>query len=295
MDGWVDEAAGSDGHRTIINSVGGDQSVAGFGHAGSSSCFDTFDVGDFGPATTAPPTLASAAPKPISGKAGTFTIYATWNDPAGGAPADLNAVVDGACTPMTLELGDPKLNATYKAAMSLGAGCHSVFVVGDSAAHVRSSYPTTTAFTIPVGGATCADEVAQPASACAGVDGGTGSLADGGAGSDGSAGGDSGGAVADGGRDGGGTAHDAGGTSGDGGGSTGAQTDGGGGPSGGSDGGAVTSSDDGGSGSSAPAPSTTKSGCACGIVAPADAGGAWGGLAVAGLVLARSPRRRARR
>ncbi len=182
MDAWVDEAAGADGHRTIIDSVGhttapNDQGVAGFGHAsGTGDCYGTFDVGDFGPTTTAPPMIASAAPKPISSKAaGAFTLYATWYDPAGGAPADLNAVVDGTCTPMTLELGTATLNATYMAAVSLAVGCHSVFIVGDNAGRtVRTTYPTTTAFTIPVGSGACADEVTQPVAQCAGVDGGVG-------------------------------------------------------------------------------------------------------------------------
>jgi hypothetical protein len=179
MDGWVDEAAGADGHRTIIDSVGGDEGVAGFGNnSGTGACFSTFDVGDFGPSTTAPPMIASAAPKPISGSPGTFRIYATWNDPAGGAPAALNAVVDGACSAMTKELGDPKLNATYYADVPLTAGCHSVYIIGDSAGGTHAAYPTTTAFTIAVGSGACAEEVAQPPASCAGgTDAGAGDAA----------------------------------------------------------------------------------------------------------------------
>ncbi len=69
-------------------------------------------------------------------------------------------------------------------------GCHSVFIVGDNAGRtVRTTYPTTTAFTIPVGSGACADEIAQPVAQCAGVDGGVGgadaSLDSGSGGSDG--------------------------------------------------------------------------------------------------------------
>ena len=78
-----------------------------------------------------------------------FIVYATWSDP-GGATADLNAVVDTTCYPMTRELGTDTLNATYMASVPLAIGCHSVFIVGDSMSMVRTVYPTTTAF----GGAT---------------------------------------------------------------------------------------------------------------------------------------------
>ncbi len=284
MDGWVDEAAGADGHRTIIDSVGNtkppnDQGVAGFGHAsGTGDCFSTFDVGDFGPSTTAPPTIASAASNPISANAaGTFTIYATWSDP-GGAPVDLNAVVDGTCSPMTLELGTPTLNATYMVAVPLPAGCHSVYIVGDSASMVRSVYPTTTAFTIPVAAAagSCADEVPQPAVTCPGVDGGVG-----GGGGDG--GGDAGpsaeaGAEAgppptpgdEGGAEGGTVAADEGGVLAN------------------PEGGAVGLDVDAGVGVPADAgnPSGSKSsGCACGVAPSSGASGAWAALATCGLAL----------
>jgi hypothetical protein len=278
-DGWVMEPAGADGHRMIIDSVGGDFSVAGFGHAsGTGDCFTTFDVGDFGPTTTAPPTIASAAPMPISGKvAGTFTIYATWNDPTGGAPADLNAVVDGTCTPMTLELGDPTLNATYTASVSLAVGCHSVFIVGDSASKIRTTYPTTTAFTIPVGSGACAAEVAQPVAQCPGVDGGVG-----GAGLD--AGSDAGGA--DGGGDG-----EAGGVGVIDAGSPTSREAGGAGSGGGfeagADGALVT---DGGNGGEIG--SSTPGGCSCGVATSTGTRRGWIALGTATLVL---PLRRRRR
>jgi MYXO-CTERM domain-containing protein len=285
MDGWVDEAAGSDGHRTIIDSVGSDESVAGFGHAsGTGDCFVTFDVGDFGPTTTAPPTIASAASNPISATAaGTFIVYATWSDP-GGAPVTLNAIVDSTCTPMTLELGTPTLNATYMATVPLAIGCHSVFVVGESASMVRTVYPTTTAFTIAVGSGTCADEVTQPVVVCPGIDGGVGG--------------------ADAGLDTGTVASDAGGAGGPGG--EGGAMSGEGGIVLGSEGGALASSEAGsagGAGLEAGADgaavndgggesASTSNGCACGVAPSSRTAGGWIALAAAGLVL---PLRRRRR
>ena len=196
MDGWVDEAAGQDGHRMIVDGAG--YGLVGFGHAEGTSgaCWSTFDVGDFASAKPAPAKIASAAPKPFGGNAGTFRVYATWTDPASGAPKDLSVSVDGKCATMTKELGDPKLNATYYADVPLTAGCHPVFVVGHDAGGARVAYPTTTAFTIAVGGGTCAVEMAQPASDCdagnpnGGPDGGMGGTGgSGGGGSGGSGGG----------------------------------------------------------------------------------------------------------
>jgi hypothetical protein len=222
MDGWVDEAAGADGHRMIVD--GGSYGLVGFGHASGTTgaCWPTFDVGDFASAKPAPAKIASAAPKPIGGNAGTFRVYATWTDPASGAPADLSVSVDGKCTSLQKELGDPKLNATYYADLPLTAGCHPVFVVGHDAGGARVAYPTTTAFTIAVGGGTCAVEMAQPASDCdggsgSGVDGGSGGAGGtggggaggtGGAGGDGSGGGGGSGSGGSGGAGGGGGAAD---------------------------------------------------------------------------------------
>ncbi|HXU71201.1 MAG TPA: hypothetical protein VN947_17830 [Polyangia bacterium] len=196
MDGWVDEAAGADGHRMIVDGSG--YGLVGFGHSSGTSgaCWPTFDVGDFASAKPAPAKIASAAPKPYAGNAGTFRVYATWTDPAAGAPKDLAASVDGKCTTMQKELGDPTLNATYYADVTLAAGCHPVFIVGHDAGGMRWAYPTTTAFTIAVGGGTCNVEMAQPASDCdagnpnGGPDGGAGgSGGSGGAGGTGGAGG----------------------------------------------------------------------------------------------------------
>jgi hypothetical protein len=220
MDGWVDEAAGQDGHRMIVDGAG--YGLVGFGHAGGTAgaCWSTFDVGDFASAKPAPQKIASAAPKPIGGNAGTFRVYATWVDKTDGAPKDLSAVVDGKCTPMTKELGDPKLNATYYADVPLTAGCHPVFVVGHDVGGARIAYPTTTAFTIAVGSGTCAGEMAQPASDCdagnpnGGPDGGGG-------GTGGAGGGGSGGTGGSGGGDGNGGAGGSGGGDGSGGGGTG--------------------------------------------------------------------------
>jgi len=61
MDGWVDEAAGADGHRMIVD--GASYGLVGFGHAGGTSgaCWSTFDVGDF--ASAKPGRRRSPAPR----------------------------------------------------------------------------------------------------------------------------------------------------------------------------------------------------------------------------------------
>lgn len=166
MDGFVDEPDGNDGHREIVTS--GSYGVVGFGHAegAAGQCYQSFDAGDFSSEKPAFGKIASAAPRPIKGPAGTFRVYATWADKTGGAPATLNAVVDGKCSAMQKELGDPKLNSTWYADVPLSSGCHTVYVVGTATTGETAKYPTSTAFTVPVAGAACADSLPQPAASC---------------------------------------------------------------------------------------------------------------------------------
>jgi hypothetical protein len=177
MDAWVDEAEGADGHRQIVTSAS--YGVAGFGYGSDSgACYRNFTGGDFAGDKPAIALIPSAAPKPIAGNAGTtFRIYATWADKSNGAPTALRAVVDGTCRDLTRELGDPKLNSTWYADVALPAGCHSVWVLGTSAAGQRAVYPQTTAFTINVGNtAGCAESVAPPPASCE-MGGGSGDMA----------------------------------------------------------------------------------------------------------------------
>ncbi len=146
----------------------------GYGHAnGMPACFSTFDVSDSGNIMGAAiPKIPTAAVSPASGNAGTYTFYATWADPAHGAPASLSVVLDGACVAMTRELGTDTLNATYKATAPLTAGCHQYAIAGTDATGAAAAYPTTGMLTISVGSTACtADFVAGGAASCS-ADGG---------------------------------------------------------------------------------------------------------------------------
>lgn len=176
VDGWMFEAAGADGHRRNLTDQGISSNAMGYGRAAGAGCFSSFDVSDSGNITGAAiPKLPTAAVRgPTSGDAGSYAFYATWADPALGAPSSLNVVVDGACTAMARELGSDTLNATYKATLTLAAGCHNYFVVARDAGGATLSFPTTGVITIPVGSATaCPSDflATAPAAACAG-DGG---------------------------------------------------------------------------------------------------------------------------
>ncbi|HVV51527.1 MAG TPA: hypothetical protein VHO06_17795 [Polyangia bacterium] len=186
VDGWMDEAAGADGHRMNLTDQGITSNTMGYGHAtGTKECFSPFDVSDSGNMKNASiPKLPTAAVSPASGAAGSFTFYATWNDPTLGAPAAIDVVIDGACTPMTRELGNDKLNATYKATATLAAGCHTYYISAQDAGGAAVTYPTNGAYDIPVGSASCsADYVATaPASSCSsGTTGSAGASGTGGA------------------------------------------------------------------------------------------------------------------
>jgi len=187
VDGWMDEPASSDGHRKILTDQGTTANTMGYGHATGKNCYSSFDVGDSGTVKNAViPKLPTAAVSPFSGAAGTFTFYATWADPALGAPTSLNVVVDGTCTAMARELGTDTLNATYKATATLAAGCHSYYFAAVDGGGATLAYPTTGALTVSVGNMACdADYLAQaPASACsagAGPGGASGTSGSGGA------------------------------------------------------------------------------------------------------------------
>jgi hypothetical protein len=175
VDGWMDEAAGADGHRKNLTDQGISSNTMGYGHS-QGGCFSTFDVSDSGvmSGATIPKLPTAAVRPPANNAAGSYTFYATWADPALGAPASLNVVIDGACTAMARELGTDTLNATYKATATLAAGCHNYFVVARDAAGATLTYPTTGAVTIPVGSATaCTTDfmTTAPAASCGG-DGG---------------------------------------------------------------------------------------------------------------------------
>jgi MYXO-CTERM domain-containing protein len=183
VDGWMDEPSSSDGHRKILTDQGTSANTMGYGHAAGKNCYSTFDVGDSGNLKNAViPKLPTAAVSPFTGAAGAFTFYATWADPAMGAPASLNVVIDGACTAMTRELGTDTLNATYKATSTLAAGCHSYYVAATDGGGAALTYPTTGALTVSVGSVACdADYLAEaPASACS-AGGGGGATGSGGA------------------------------------------------------------------------------------------------------------------
>ncbi|MFL5308628.1 MAG: hypothetical protein ACJ8F1_25670 [Polyangia bacterium] len=286
VNGWMDEAAGDDGHRKNLTDQGVTSNTMGYGRAsGMPACFSSFDVSDSGNIMGAViPKIPTAAVSPASGNAGTYTFYATWADPAHGAPASLSVVLDGACVTMTRELGTDTLNATYKVTAPLAAGCHQYAIAGTDATGAAAAYPTTGMLTISVGNMACsADFVAGGAASCS-ADGGpsTGTGATGGAAA-GASGAGTGGAAT--GGAGGRSTTGAGGRTGAGGSATGGATGSGG--SAGSGGSGQT----GGAGGAASGGGGGSSGCSCEVGRRGTpAGMAW--LFAAGLAILL--RRRAR-
>jgi MYXO-CTERM domain-containing protein len=220
VDGWMDEAAGSDGHRKNLTDQGITSNVMGYGHSqGSGSCYSSFDVSDSGMLRGAQiPKLPTAAVRPPrNSAAGSYVFYATWADPSLGAPSSLNVVVDGACTAMMREMGTDTLNATYTATVTLAAGCHNYYVAAVDASGAASAFPTTGAISIPVAGTACASDylASAPASACSsGNDAGTPPATGGATGQTGSGGAAGGVGGRSGGGAGGATASSAGGATG---------------------------------------------------------------------------------
>jgi hypothetical protein len=171
VDGWVDEPAGADGHRTNLLDQGITSNVMGFGQTTGQACWSSFTVSDSGMQQgLAIPPIPSASPKPSAPAAGTVRFYAAGAD-AGGAPGNFNVVVDGKCSAMQLELGDPNLNSAWYSDVQLGAGCHSWWVLGTDGRGGRQTYPTTGALNVSVGGAGCGNDwsAQAPAADCEGA------------------------------------------------------------------------------------------------------------------------------
>ena len=159
VSGWVDEAAGADGHRKILLDQGTTSTVMGAGHVTTgTSCWSSYDVSDTGyQSGLAIPKVPTAAVSPVRGTSSTtFTFYATWADPAQGAPRSLDVVIDGTCHPLARELGSPTLNSTWKYSSTLATGCHTYLIAGEDDAGVAVAYPTTGALLVGAG-TSCAD------------------------------------------------------------------------------------------------------------------------------------------
>jgi hypothetical protein len=190
VNGWLDEPAGSDGHRTNLLDVGITSNTMGAGHiAGKGACYSSFDISDSGMQKGLTiPQMPTASIQPVTGSATTmFTFYATWADATGGAPQSLDVVVDGTCTPLTLELGTPMLNSTWSVGKTLSAGCHNYYYVAVDSTGNSVLYPTTGSLNVSVTGndatACSADYDATPTTVtCAGSDAGTATAGDGGGG-----------------------------------------------------------------------------------------------------------------
>jgi MYXO-CTERM domain-containing protein len=167
---WVDEPAGNDGHRQNLLDVGIVSNVMGAGDTTSNNCWASFDVSDSGYVNgLAIPEIPTASVNPVGGPAGmSYRFYATWADPVGGAPASLQVVVDGVCRSMVRELGSPTLNSTWYDDDVLARGCHSYWILGRDSRGGRSTYPTTGALTVAVGGSTCTGDylASAPAASC---------------------------------------------------------------------------------------------------------------------------------
>ncbi|MBI5494826.1 MAG: hypothetical protein HY904_07335 [Deltaproteobacteria bacterium] len=132
----------------------------GTGWAGANSCFGSCEYLLTATTNVTTAVLPSAIHQPeTSTTATTFSFHANYYDP-GGAPSRMEVVIDGACTPMTLELGTAT-NATYKASAPLSAACHQYWILSVDSAGARHAYPEAGAW--GVGTCTAWSATATPA------------------------------------------------------------------------------------------------------------------------------------
>jgi MYXO-CTERM domain-containing protein len=148
---WVGECAGQDGHRSILTSANEDEIGLGYAGPAMNGCWSALYFGDTGFEGVSTAVLPSGAHAPEMGS-GPTDLWAAYFSSAPAASVD--AVVDGHCNPMSLELGS-MTNGTFKVNVSIAAGCHQYWFLAKDASGNRSVYPEVGAY----GAGACSDYV----------------------------------------------------------------------------------------------------------------------------------------
>jgi len=150
--GWVTENPCESATLAHRDTVTGDYDVVGVGEGMGGSCWGTYFFADFGRVDgLAIPAIPSGA---FRGGFGSGELLANWFHP-GGDPTMIAAVVDGACTPMDVDLGMPG-NATFIAPITaMDTACHEYWFIATDIDGNRVTYPEVGALTFGTG---CASE-----------------------------------------------------------------------------------------------------------------------------------------
>jgi len=150
--GWTTENPCESATLAHRDTLTNDHNVVGVGEASGGSCWGIYHFAEFASLDAIEvPAIPAAA---VRGGFGTAELYANWYH-AGGDPATIEAVVDGACMPMEIDLGQPG-NATFMATLAAVAdGCHEFYVLAEDVDGNRVTYPEVGALTFGTG---CAAE-----------------------------------------------------------------------------------------------------------------------------------------
>jgi hypothetical protein len=150
--GWTTENPCESTTLAHRDTLTGDYDVVGVGEAGGGSCWGTYQFADFASVEGIEiPAIPAAA---VRGGFGTAELYANWYHP-GGDPATIDAVVDGECMPMGIDLGAAG-NATFMLMLpAVADGCHEFHVLAHDVDGNRITYPEVGALTFGTG---CAGE-----------------------------------------------------------------------------------------------------------------------------------------
>jgi len=153
--GWATECPPYEGHRDQLTSAG--VAIVGTGFASGGTCWGDYEFAEFaggGP----PPRIASAAD--FGG-----VIEANYYD-AAGDPITIDAVIDGVCTPMSINVGTVAGNRDYTAAYTPTGACQEFYLVAKDVGGVVTRYPTTGSLTINCPEDYIATQIDAACSAC---------------------------------------------------------------------------------------------------------------------------------
>ncbi|MDF1563593.1 MAG: MopE-related protein [Deltaproteobacteria bacterium] len=132
---WITECIGEDGHRLILTSDG--QDSIGVGGYRGGSCWQRHWGANGAHLAVPLAVLPAGVHRDLGG--GRIAYYVNYHEPSGG-PLELDLVLDGACLPMSREIGTPE-NGTWWLELADDGQCHQYWFRARGPDGARHTWP----------------------------------------------------------------------------------------------------------------------------------------------------------